>query len=70
VLYCIKLNALKLHGGMEEHLQFSKPQRLKELSGQLHALAAVLPGKFSSVNMRLGEVPACLDALEKRKVSF
>jgi hypothetical protein len=31
-----------------------------ELSGQLHALAALLPGNLSSVNMRLGEVPYSL----------
>jgi len=57
VLYCIKLHAVKLHGGMEEHLKFSEPQHLMELSGQLHALATLFPGKLSSVCMRLGEVP-------------
>jgi len=56
VFCCIKLHAVKLHGGMEEHLHFSKPQHLVELSGQLHALASLLPGKLFSVNMRLSEV--------------
>jgi hypothetical protein len=36
---------MKMHGGVEDKLQLSWPQHKMEVSGQLHALAALSPGK-------------------------